>query len=76
MRRFRTWLLLLAAILAAGCSASRRPYAHHPLLRGGRGTWGNPAEHSNTEAVAGAEPSAPHAPTAATGVILIGQSEK
>jgi hypothetical protein len=62
MRRFRTWLLLLAATLTAGCSMSRRPYAGDPLLRQGRGVWGNPARQA-TGGVHAVEPQAPVAPT-------------
>jgi hypothetical protein len=41
MGRAARWALLLAVAAAQGCAA-KRPYAGHPLLRDGRGVWGDP----------------------------------
>jgi hypothetical protein len=63
MWRFRMWMLLLAALLGVGCSAFRRPYANDPLLRHGRGVWGDPAGHPVAVSPPIVEPDAPPAPT-------------
>jgi hypothetical protein len=44
MRRVARWTLLFAWVCAAGCGAWKRPYARDPLLRDGRGVWGDAAK--------------------------------
>ena len=64
MRRFcrRTLFIAVAALLAAGCSTSRRPYAHDPLLRDGAGIWGNPVLGRVVDHSPVPEPDAPRPP--------------
>lgn len=64
MRRVARWAVFLStmALLAAGCSASRRPYAHDPLLRDGQGMWGDPMRGRTFESHPHPEPTAPWAP--------------
>jgi hypothetical protein len=37
----RLCALLIALVAASGCGFGKRPYADDPLLRGGRGVWGD-----------------------------------
>ena len=66
MGRVRRWTLLLALIVAAGCGASKRPYSHDPLLRSGRGVWGDPARGHIRDYRPSAEPDAPQPPSLLT----------
>jgi hypothetical protein len=63
MRRVGRWVLLFAAILVAGCAAWKRPYAHDPLLRNGRGVWGDHERGRVPDPRLGTEPDAPRPPT-------------
>jgi hypothetical protein len=71
MRRFRMWALLFAALFAAGCSTPRRPYARDPLLRHGRGVWGDPARQAVAESPPILEPDAPRAPAQDSPLMLV-----
>jgi hypothetical protein len=62
MRRFGRWAVLLTAALAVGCGTSRRPYAHDPLLRDGRGRWGDPTHGRVRDYRPAPEPHAPRPP--------------
>jgi hypothetical protein len=59
------WVLGLALAAAAGCSWSARPYAHDPLVRDGRGVWGDPIRARQPHPETPREPTAPPAPPAA-----------
>jgi hypothetical protein len=54
--------MLFAATFATGCGASKRPYAHDPLLRHGRGVWGDPVRGRSVDRGPVPEPEAPRAP--------------
>lgn len=62
MRRAGRLTLFLAIMLAAGCAAAKRPYAHDPLLRNGRGVWGNGARGRVHDVQPQPEPDAPRPP--------------
>ena len=62
MRRVGRWAMLLAVMLPAGCGASKRPYAHDPLLRDGCGVWGDHGRARTQDYRPTPEPQAPHAP--------------
>ena len=65
------WTLLFAAMLAAGCSTPRKPYARDPLLRHGRGVWGDPARQAVAESPPVVEPDAPRAPAQVSPLMLV-----
>jgi hypothetical protein len=64
MGRHGRCFLGLALAAAAGCSWSARPYAHDPLVRDGRGVWGDPVRAGQTRPDPPPEPAAPPAPPA------------
>ena len=68
-----TWMLLLAALAGRRVRVWKRPYAHDPLLRGGRGTWGDPARRTVAELPPPAEPDAPHAPAPESLTVVRGE---
>ena len=62
MRRVGTWVILVVTAFAAGCGASKRPYTHDPLLRNGRGVWGDPTRDRIPDHRPAIEPDAPRPP--------------
>jgi hypothetical protein len=62
MRRVARWTLLFASVCAAGCGAWKRPYARDPLLRDGRGVWGDAAKGRAPGPATALEPDAPRPP--------------
>lgn len=62
MRRVARWTLLFASVFAAGCGAWKRPYARDPLLREGRGVWGDAAKGRAPGPAPAPEPDAPRPP--------------
>jgi len=55
-------LTLFLAIALAGCASTKRPYSHDPLLRAGRGVWGEPTRGRAHEWKPQPEPDAPRPP--------------
>ena len=55
-------LTLFLAIALAGCASTKRPYAHDPLLRNGRGVWGDAARARVHDVRPRPEPNAPRPP--------------
>jgi hypothetical protein len=62
MQRMALVLLIIVAALASGCGASKRPYTNDPLLRNGRGVWGDPERERVAEERPAPEPDAPRPP--------------
>ena len=56
------WLVVLALLPAFGCGASKRPYAHDPLIRDHGAVWGDHGRASGRTFDARAEPVPPRAP--------------
>jgi hypothetical protein len=76
MKRVGASVLLVAAFLASGCADWRRPYVHDPLLRNGRGTWGDPVRGRMIEPAPLTEPDAPHPPEVVSLPALDAQAAK
>jgi len=70
MSRVGRCILLLAVVAfpsaLTGCGFAKRPYAHDPLLRDGRGIWGNSELARGPDMNHFREPLAPHAPKPTT----------
>jgi hypothetical protein len=60
--RGRMVLLGFLLCLASACAWARRPYAEDPLLRDGRGIWGNPRTAAMMSLPAVVEPTPPAPP--------------
>jgi hypothetical protein len=58
----RLCALLIALVAAGGCGFGKKPYADDPLLRGGRGVWGNRQQARQVPGRPMPEPEAPLPP--------------